>query len=92
MNIQPEIVIRKKDSAAASKEKEIGNKFSCPGSWIGTGPRLNGRVQVTRGPRLEISISKFQFVPNYRMYLFYILSSISLIYQMYFLQIVIVFL
>ena len=29
MNIQPEIVIRKKDSA--SKEKEIGNKFLLPG-------------------------------------------------------------
>ena len=48
-------------------ENEIGNKFS----GVGSGPRLNRRVQVTRGPRPEIIISTFQFVPQKTVYFSY---------------------
>ena len=43
---------------------------------MGSGARLNRRVQVTRGPRLEIIISKFQFLPKI-LYFPYFINRVS---------------
>ena len=43
---------------------------------MGSGARLNRRVQVTRGPRLEIIISKFKFLPKI-LYFPYFINRVS---------------